>query len=358
MLEHERTTTDTWRVSPDPMCILDRKGCFVAVNPAWTPILGWSEMEIVGRPYLDLLHDDDIERSIAAFEEVKSGNPVLRFENRYRRKDGDFRWFSWVAVPEGDYFYCVIRDVTGDKERDQTIADQRDEAELREQFLAILGHDLRNPLAAIVSGVSLLLREKQSERSFLVLQHMQASGMRMAELITNMMDFARVRLGDGIGLERTSIPDFADRVSGIVQEIQSAFAGAMIELKTDVRGDVYCDGPRTMQVLSNLLGNAVIHGASHKPITVDVVSADCRLTISVCNKGNPIPDETLKTLFQPFFKGDPHSSPHGLGLGLYISSEIVSAHGGEISVSSDEDTICFTVDMPACTPQPRAAMHA
>lgn len=358
MLEHKRTATHTWQVSPDPMCILDRNGCFVAVNPAWTPILGWSDTEIVGRPYLELLHEGDIERSMAAFEEVKSGNPVLRFENRYRTKDGGFRWFSWVAVPEGDYFYCVVRDVTGDKERDQTIADQRDEAELREQFLAILGHDLRNPLAAIVAGTSLLLREKQSERSFMVLQHMQASGMRMAELITNMMDFARVRLGDGIGLERTSIPDFADRVSGIVQEVQSAFAGALIELKTDIRGDVYCDGPRTMQVLSNLLGNAVTHGAMDQPITVDVVSADCRLTISVCNKGKPIPQETLKTLFQPFFKGDPHSSPHGLGLGLYISSEIISAHGGEISVSSDDDTICFKVDMPVCMPQPHAAMHA
>jgi phosphoserine phosphatase RsbU/P len=350
MPELERIGRNTWRVSPDPMCILGRDGCFVAVNPAWFPTLGWTELELVGRPFLDLLHGDDVERSIAAFEEVKSGKPVLRFENRYRTKEGWFRWFSWVAVPEGDYFYCVVRDVTDDKKREQTIDAQRNEAELREQFLAVLGHDLRNPLAAIIAGISLLMRENQSERSVLVLQHMQASGMRMTELITNMMDFARVRLGDGIGLERASIPDFAVRVSDIVQEIQSAFSGARIDLKTDIEGDVYCDGPRTMQVISNLLGNAVTHGAADQPITVDVVFSDCRLTITVCNKGTPIPQETLKTLFQPFFKGDPHSSPHGLGLGLYISSEIVSAHGGEINVSSDDGTICFEVDMPACKP--------
>jgi PAS domain S-box-containing protein len=330
------------------MCIIDRDGRFTAVNPAWGPTLGWTEDEIVGRPFLDLLHEEDVARSLAAFEEVKSGNPVLRVENRYRCKDGGYRWFSWVAVPEGDYFYCIVRDVSDEKLRDQTIEAQRNEAELREQFLAILGHDLRNPLAAIIAGTSLLLREQQDERSFLVLQHMRASGMRMAELITNMMDFARVRLGDGIGLDRTSIPDFADQVSQIVQEAQTAFAGALFDLKTAIDGDVYCDGPRTMQVLSNLLGNAASHGAAGEPITVDVVSADCRLTISVCNKGKPIPEAVLKTLFQPFFKGDSPSSPHGLGLGLYISSEIVAAHGGEISVNSDDGSICFRFDMPAC----------
>lgn len=357
MPEQDRIGTHTWRVSPDPMCVLNRDGCFVAVNPAWLPTLGWTEEELVGRPYLDLLHDGDIERSMVAFEEVKKGNPILRFENRYRTKEGNYRWFSWVAVPEGDQFYCIVRDVSDDKQREQVIVDQRDEAELREQFLAILGHDLRNPLSAIIAGTGLLMRETQSERSFLVLQHMQASGRRMAELITNMMDFARVRLGNGIGLDRTSIPDFADQVSQIVQEVQAAYVDALIDLKTDIDGEIYCDGPRTMQVLSNLLGNAVSHGAANEPITVDVVSAGGRLTISVCNKGKPIPEATLKTLFQPFFKGDTPSSPHGLGLGLYISSEIVSAHGGAINVNWEDGTICFTVEMPACKARHSAAGH-
>ncbi|SDF04675.1 PAS domain-containing sensor histidine kinase [Thalassobaculum litoreum] len=350
MLEESRIATNTWRVSPDLMCIIDRDGCFAAVNPAWTATLGWAEDEIVGQPYLHFLHAGDVDRSNGAFEEVKSGKPVLRFENRYRTTDGDYRWFSWVAVPEGEHFYCIVRDVTDEKQRDEVIQAQRDEAMLREQFLAVLGHDLRNPLSSVISGVNLLLREEQSERSLQVLRHMQASGARMAELVTNMMDFARVRLGDGIGLERAVIPDFAGEAAEIVQEIQTAFDGTVIELTTDIRGEVYCDGPRIMQVLSNLLGNAVTHGDPGDPIQVDAVFSDGRLKISVCNSGQPIPASSLDTLYQPFFKGGSQSSPHGLGLGLFISSEIVSAHGGEIGVTCDEDIVCFNVDIPARKP--------
>lgn len=355
MLEVGRIAANTWRVSPDLMCIIDRDGCFAAVNPAWTPALGWTEDEIVGQRFVNFLHDGDVDRSIAAFEDVKSGQPVLRFENRYLTKGGDYRWFSWMAVPEDQHFYCIVRDVTEEKQRDQVIQDQRYEAELREQFLAVLGHDLRNPLSSIISGTSLLLREAQSDRSLQVLQHMQISGVRMAELIANMMDFARVRLGDGIGLEPTSIRDFAGEVEEIVEEIQSAFSGTVIDLTTDITEEVYCDRPRIMQVLSNLLGNAVTHGDAGEPIKVDAVFRDGRLRISVCNAGKPIPDSVRDTLFQPFFKGEAQSSPHGLGLGLYISSEIVSAHGGEIIVVSEAHTVCFTVDIPACKPPSASA---
>lgn len=107
---------------------------------------------------LDFLHPDDIARSMAAFEIVLRGEPVLRFENRYRATDGTYRWFSWVAVPEADKFYCTVRDVTDDKHNVETIATQKAEAELREQFLAVLGHDLRNPVGAIGAGVKLLHR--------------------------------------------------------------------------------------------------------------------------------------------------------------------------------------------------------
>ena len=111
-MDESHVASQTWRLTPDPLCILDRQGCFAAVNPAWKATLGWSETEMIGVPYLSFLHPDDVGRSMAAFEEVKSGKPVFRFENRYRARDGSFRWFSWVAVPEGDFFYCTVRDVT------------------------------------------------------------------------------------------------------------------------------------------------------------------------------------------------------------------------------------------------------
>ena len=255
-----------------------------------------------------------------------------------------------MAVPEGDLFYCTVRDVTDEKERDQIIAEQREEAGLREQFLAVLGHDLRNPLGSLIAGVRLLSREEQSERARETLRHMQTSTARMSELVANMMDFARVRLGDGIGLDRRRHDDLGKRISEVVQEIQAAFEDTRIELKTDFDGEVYCDAPRMMQVLSNLLGNAVMHGARGEPITVDADNKDGQLTITVCNKGTPIPDVSREKLFRPFFKGGKHASPQGLGLGLFITSEIVSAHGGQIEVTSDEELTCFVVRIPAVRP--------
>lgn len=328
------------------MCILNAEGAFVAINPAWEATLGWSPDEIVGQPYLSFLHADDVARSIAAFEIVKTGQPVLRFENRYRTKDGDFRWFSWVAVPEGDHFYCTIRDVTEDKRRDQTMSDQREEADLREQFLAVLGHDLRNPLSSLMAGLRLMSREPQSEKAASLLPSMQASCVRMSELITNMMDFARVRLGDGIGLQKAIDPNLADRMRQVVGEVQDVFPDAQIKFESDLGGPVNCDGPRIMQVLSNLLGNAVTHGAPDKPIEVRALHVNDRLKLSVSNQGEKISQAARGNLFQPFFKGDPEASLQGLGLGLYISSQIAEAHGGELKVTSDESETCFELDIP------------
>lgn len=339
-------TTRSWHVMPDPMCILDREGCFVSLNPAWHPTLGWTAKEMTGKPFLDYLHPDDIERSIAAFEVVKTGEPVLRFENRYRTKSGSYRWFSWVAVPEGDYFYCTVRDVTDDKERDRALEEQRKEAVLREQFLAILGHDLRSPLSSFLSGVRHLLRGETNATSQQVLQHMYDSGQRMSELIENMMDFARVRLGDGIGLERTEHDDFTAEIEQLMVETKNAFPGSHFTLEAQLDRAIECDGPRIMQVISNLLANAVTHGDKAEPILIRAHTTEDRVIIAVTNKGKPIAESVRKVLFQPFFRGGAGTKANGLGLGLYICAEIARAHKGKLSVVSNEDATTFTLNFP------------
>lgn len=346
MLEENYIATRTWRVTPDPICILDRDGRFVAVNPAWISALGWNPEETVGESYLKFLHPDDVDRSIEAFSEVLTGKPVLRFENRYRRKDGGYIWFSWNAVPEGEQFFCTVRDITEEKMRVQTILDQQAEAELREQFLAILGHDLRNPLSSMISGIRLLSRSAQDDRNARVLQGMKASSGRMSELIQNMMDFARVRLGDGIGLERLAHSDLDQQIVEVVDEIRNTYPHANIEIDTALDGEIDCDAPRIMQVLSNLVGNSVTHGLPGEPIQITARNSDNRLIITVANTGEEIPEAARENLFQPFFKGDSRNSPHGLGLGLYISAQIAEAHGGELSAKSDADLTSFELNIP------------
>lgn len=346
MLEEGRGPSLTWRMTPDMMCILDREGRFYAVNPAWEKSLGWRDDEMVGTAYLDYLHPDDVDRSMDAFEVVKSGKPVLRFENRYRTNEGDYRWFSWVAIPVDERIFCTIRDVTDEKERVETIERQRAEAELRDQFLAVLGHDLRNPLSAINSGVRLLLRRVDDEASIDIIRQMQGSVARMAELIDNLMDLARVRLGGGIDLELAETSRLKEELEHVVDEIRLISPDAQIETAIDITQPVTCDVPRISQVLSNLLSNAVTHGEPTKPVRVQARTHDGELRICVVNEGEPIPDAAMEKLFQPFFRGEVRNSQNGLGLGLYIASEIAQAHDGTIEATSTEEETRFSLVLP------------
>ncbi len=125
---HERGLT--WRVSPDLLGVANQDGYFERSNPAWNQVLGWSETELAETPFFDFIHPDDIERTKAAFHNLKNNEPVLRFENRYRRKNGGYRWLSWVAVPEEGKIYSSARDITAEKEQAAELAARTAERDL------------------------------------------------------------------------------------------------------------------------------------------------------------------------------------------------------------------------------------
>lgn len=229
----------------------------------------------------------------------------------------------------------------------------RETSELREQFIAVLGHDLRNPLASISSGVKLLIeRESISTRGSRILTLMQGSVIRASELVDNLLDFARGRLGGGITLSRDDQAPLTPVLEQVVAELVSVNPGRAIEVRIDIAEPVDCDRVRLGQMLSNLLGNALTHGAKAEPIRVGAATRDDILEISVANGGQPINDATMARLFQPFFRGDGGTQNAGLGLGLHIASEIAKAHGGILLVQSNVMETRFTFSMPL-TPSQR-----
>ena len=232
-------------------------------------------------------------------------------------------------------------------ETERPAAAERETSQLREQFIAVLGHDLRNPLASISSGVHLLTdRETVSPRGRHILALMQGSVMRAAELIDNVLDFARGRLGGGLTLNRDALAPLAPVLEQVVAEIVSVSPDRMIEAEIAVADPVDCDRMRMGQLLSNLLGNAVTHGARDQRISVRATTDGELLTLAVSNGGRPIDAVMRERLFHPFFRGDVKPNQVGLGLGLHIASEIAKAHGGTLSVTSDETETCFTCVMP------------
>jgi PAS domain S-box-containing protein len=336
----------TWRVTPDLLGILSPNGLFEATNPAWAKTLGYEAEEIERQPFFNFIHPDDIPRTEEAFESIKLGNPVLQFRNRYRHKDGTYRWLSWNCVPEGGKFYCSARDVTLGVENQAALASREEEALFREQFIAVLGHDLRNPVAALQAGFTLLSREELSERGKAVVEASNRTIGRMSGLIDALMDFARTRLGSGLSLEFTDGSDLPKAIEATVQEIRDAFPEIEIESGIRLDRNVRCDIGRICQLCSNLISNAVTHGKPQTTVRLIAESGDFGLRITVSNHGEQLSDEVIERLFEPFVREEARPSQEGLGLGLFICSEIAKAHGGVLTAEWADGLTSFRFELP------------
>ena len=227
-----------------------------------------------------------------------------------------------------------------------SLASERETAELREQFIAVLGHDLRNPLASISAGARVLGRDAKTEKEHQVVAMLQTTVMRMAGLIDNILDFARGRLGGGITLDRDSHRPLEPVLHQVIDELRLSSPGRQIEADYAIDSPVDCDRSRIGQLVSNLVGNALSHGSSSEPVRVRAETANGLFRFSVANGGEPIPPAALERLFEPFFRGEVRASRHGLGLGLHIASQIAKAHDGVLTVTSTPEETKFAFVMP------------
>ena len=221
----------------------------------------------------------------------------------------------------------------------------------REQFIAVLGHDLRNPLASVQAGITMLRKRPDEDRRNLVLDRMQSSVDRMALLVDDILDFARGRLGDGISLAFVET-DVGALVNQVVAELASHHLDRAIVIEGQAGTTVFCDPQRVGQLVSNLVGNALTHGSSEEPIRICSSSANEMLEIYVANGGDEISADARSRLFQPYERGGQSEARQGLGLGLYIASTIAHAHHGTLAVASSPVETRFTFTMPLAPARP------
>ena len=288
---------------------------------------------------------------------------------------------SYVSVPivlgDGRYFgnLCAIdpapADVTNEKtlsvfkkfsaliaaaldnqmlrERDaEALSAERTYSELREQFIAILGHDLRNPLQAVSAASELLSRKSSDPRAVQDLAtRIKANAKRMSALIDDILDFARGKLGGGIGVDVDDVANLNAGLEQVIRELQDGHPDRQIVAHVDIARTVRCDLGRVQQIVSNLMGNALTHGAPSSPVKVNAHSDDEDLILEVWNDGDPIPPESISRIFEPFWRNSTSATRQGLGLGLHICSQIVRAHKGSLSVTSTADSgTTFTARLP------------
>ena len=227
----------------------------------------------------------------------------------------------------------------------------RSVAEYREMSIGILGHDLRNPLAAILTFAGLLLRRgRLDEQDAKSVSRIIRSTQRMGRMITQLLDLTRARLGGGLPIE-VKPTDLQEVCRNVVEEF-----GPIMRLA--VEGDLtgVWDHDRLMEALSNLGGNAVEHATAGTVVTVRATSAGEAVVLTVSNQGEPIPADVSPFIFEPFRQGrEREKSPNrnlGLGLGLYITQQIVLSHGGTLEAHSADGTTTFTMRLPRGLPSP------
>lgn len=223
----------------------------------------------------------------------------------------------------------------------------------RNIFLGILGHDLRNPLGAILLGADVLLRsEKLSEKPAKISQQIYTSAKRANQIVGDLLDFTRSQLGSSLPV-RLELVDLAAVCNRIIEETKAAHLNATINWNTTAPLIGRFDEARMEQVFSNLISNAIHHGDDRMPITVGLSSSADEVIFSVHNWGQPIPEDTLPLIFNPMGRFSLHAVSEvgpcaGMGLGLYIASQIVTAHEGSIDVTSaDRQGTTFQVRLPA-----------
>ena len=225
----------------------------------------------------------------------------------------------------------------------------RKTTELREQFIAVLGHDLRNPLFAISAGAEMLLRKLKDPPNEQRVRHILTSARRATKLVDDVLDFARGSLGRGIPMNIEPCPDLGDVLRHVIAEIQSIHPKRNIQASIDDLSDIHCDRERVAQLLSNLLANAVVHGDPDGPVEVSAQVNEGHFVLSVKNQGL-IAEDALPHLFQPYSRPTGGTPQAGLGLGLYIANQIALAHGGKLEVESTEPQgTTFTFSLPPRT---------
>lgn len=229
---------------------------------------------------------------------------------------------------------------------EKQLEDERRTAALREEFIAVLGHDLRNPLSAFSATAEILRRRPETEL-VAVGERLRRSVNRMAGLIDDVMDFARGRLGGGVAVDIEPVSELGAALRAVVDELCDADPSCRVDCSINVPEAVACDRARIQQLLSNLLANALNHGQKDAPVFVSAGLHAGQFVLSVRNQGTPIHTDVLDRIFEPYYRPATGAPGGGLGLGLYICRQIVDAHGGTLEVASSETGgTVFTARIP------------
>ncbi len=353
-----------WAVGSDLEVINGSDGYFQWVSSSFEQTLGWTPAEMIARPWAEFVHPDDISASSSETDSLFLGRQTLKFENRYRHKDGSYRWLLWNAqsYPDEQVVYAAAVDITDRKtaelEREQLLQREqsaRAEAEaanrVKDEFLAVLSHELRSPLNPILGWAQLLQTGRlDPARQTEAVKTIERNARLQSQLIEDLLDISRIMQGK---LSLTPAPvSLAFVIAAAVETVHLAAEAKQVQIRLELAetAPIFGDAARLQQVIWNLLTNAVKFTASGGQVTVELRQQNQRAQIRVTDTGKGIQPQFLPYVFEYFRQEDGSTTRKfgGLGLGLAIVKQIVEMHGGTVSAESpgENQGTSFTVELP------------
>ena len=324
-----------WNVSDDLIGVADFHGNWVSLNPAATTILGWSRNELLGMPIASLWHPHDIPATLHHREQLLHGGRTVRFQNRYRHKDGSYRWLAWSSTAEQGFIYAVGRDVTAEKEASEVL--RRTEEQLRQaqkmeavgQLTGGIAHDFNNLLTGIVGALELMKKRIAQQRFGDVERYVTiaaSSANRAASLTNRLLAFARRHPLD-------PKPVDVNKLAASIEELLRRTLGEQIELRivtAEHLWSAFCDPHQLESALLNLVINSRDAMPDGGTVTVETsnIGADVYASgehgvgpadyvcVSVTDSGTGMPASVLERAFDPFFTTKPMGQGTGLGLSM------------------------------------------
>ncbi len=355
-------------ISLELLCIAGMDGRFQRLNPAWTSLLGWSEEDLAGRPFIDFVHPEDVSSTLEEAARLSEGGITTHFENRYRCSNGTYRVIQWsvVGVPKEGIMMAAARDITEERQHRAKLKEAAEAAEAanlaKSAFLATMSHEIRTPLNGVLGLAELLALTPLDSQQSELLETIRSSGQLLLRVINDVLDWSKIQAGGmEVFPEKVSLSAVAKEALDSLRPnaLKKGLSLSLVDQTTEY--SVLADPQRLRQILGNLLGNA-IKFTDHGSVTLQISRSSAgQVVVEVRDSGIGIATEDLPHLFTSFTQINTETNRQfgGTGLGLAVSLKLAQAMDGDIKARSTlGHGSTFTLTLPAAPTDTAPLSHS